>query len=118
MTNRDERWPDVGASITARIDQLLLTKAEVIRLSGVSDKTLKGYMEGQPVRRVDKKRELSRALGWTDDGIDRLLDGEAPDDVVRPGVIAEIEADPLLNETESAILIRHYEQLVGDRRDR
>lgn len=69
----ENRWQAVGQAITHRIDALHRTKAEIIRLSGVSDKTLDGYMAGKPIVRKDKMRDLCAALGWTPDSIDRLL---------------------------------------------
>jgi hypothetical protein len=69
----------VGEAIRRRMrDELLLTKAELIRASGISDKTLAGYLAGKPVRRDDKRRDLCAALGWTPDSIDRVLDGQPP----------------------------------------
>lgn len=71
-------WKRVGGAIQARIADLALSKAEVIRQSGVSDKTLTGYINGNPIKRPDKRRELCLALGWTPDSIDRLLAGNEP----------------------------------------
>lgn len=80
MEDLEERWAAVGRAITARIDDLKLTKNEVIRASGVSYKSLTGYMEGRPVVRADKARGLCEALQWPPDAIDRLLDGKPPVD--------------------------------------
>lgn len=74
MNDHDQRWLRVGQAIEARRKELKLTKAELIRESGVSDKTLTGYLEGQPIVREDKARGLSRALRWPEDAIDQLLD--------------------------------------------
>lgn len=78
------RWAEVGRRIEQRIDELNLTKAEVIRLSGVSDKTLSGYIDGLPIRRRDKKRDLALALGWLPNSIDRILDGGEPEEAWEP----------------------------------
>lgn len=75
---RDTRWEQVGDAVRARITELRLTNAEVQRRSGVSDKTLTGYLNGEPIRRADKARGLCEALGWTPDSIDRILDGDEP----------------------------------------
>lgn len=71
-------WQRVGRAIAQRIATLSLSKAEVIRRSGVSDKTLTGYIDGQPIVRADKRRQLCEALGWTPDSIDALLAGGDP----------------------------------------
>lgn len=81
MTDRDDRWIYVGATIAARMKDLSLTKAEVQRAAGISDKTLNGYISGKPIIRADKKRGLCEALRWSTDSIDRLLEGDEPIDL-------------------------------------
>jgi len=78
MSDPEERWAAVGEAISARIAELQMTKNEVIRASGVSYKSLSGYIEGQPIRRADKARGLCEALRWPPDAIDRILAGEPP----------------------------------------
>lgn len=82
MTNQENRWLQVGAAIRKRIeDELGLSYAEFERRSGVSYKTVQGYMDGQPVRRRDKARALCLALYWTADSVDRLQRGESAVDL-------------------------------------
>lgn len=81
MTPVDEDWRRVGRAIEQRIADRLLSKSEVIQASGVSDKTLNGYIAGEPIKRIDKKRDLAKALGWTPDSIDRIYRGEDPIEV-------------------------------------
>jgi len=78
MADLDERWDLVGAAIAERIRELGMTKAQVTRDASVSDTSLTAYIGGQPIRRVDKRTGLCRALGWSIDSIDRILDGKAP----------------------------------------
>ena len=76
-----EDWRRVGAAIERRIAALGLTKAEVSRLSAVSDVTLNKYIAGQPVSRTDKARGLATALRWTLDSFDRIAAGGEPEEV-------------------------------------
>lgn len=78
MADQPERWKAVGEAIAARMAQLRLTKAELIRRSGVSDKSLAAYLDGAPIRRPDKAWALAGALQWTSDSIDRILAGLDP----------------------------------------
>lgn len=71
-------WQRVGEALTDRFEELLMSKAELIEKSGVSDKTLKAYLAGEPIRRMDKRRDLALALGWTADSINRVLEGGTP----------------------------------------
>lgn len=80
MDDLDQRWVAVGEAIAGRITELQMTKNEVIRASGVSYKSLTGYMEGQPIRRADKARGICEALRWPPDAIERLYRGEPPTD--------------------------------------
>lgn len=83
MNDHPQRWDQVGAAIATRIKKLNMTKAEVIRQSGVSQKTLDGYIAGEPIVRADKRRGLCEALHWTPDSIDAILEGGSPmDDAV------------------------------------
>lgn len=76
MTDRTERWPEVGAAIEARIHELQWTFAEAERETGISYKTIVGYIAGNPIVRKDKRRDLTAGLRWTPDSVERLLRGE------------------------------------------
>jgi transcriptional regulator with XRE-family HTH domain len=114
MPHHDERWQAVGEAITARISHLRMTTQEVIRASGVSFKTLDRYKSGQPIVRVDKARDLARALQWPDDAVARLLAGDDPESLppASSAVIAAIMADPLLDEASRQVLVGAYEQAI------
>jgi len=96
-------WAAVGRRLRSRINDLKLTKAEVSRLSGISPKTLTGYMDGEPIVRRDKERSLCRAVDWSDDSIERLSRGEEPVGV-QPG--------PDLSEVELVALVMDLRQRV------
>lgn len=78
MTDQSERWGAVADAIRSRMKELRVTKAEVIRASKISDKTLDGYLAGRPIKREDKARGLCIALQWSLDSIDRILAGDEP----------------------------------------
>lgn len=85
----------MGDAIAERMRDLRLTKAELIRRSGISDKSLSAYLDGAPIRRDDKKWALLDALGWTGDSIDLIHQGFPPmvatdyDALVRAPSLAE-----------------------------
>jgi hypothetical protein len=56
--------------------ELKLRKAELQRASDVSTETLDAYLAGEARAkfRTDKLRDLSVALGWTPDSVERLLE--------------------------------------------
>lgn len=76
MTN--DGWTRVGRAIAERIDDLGVTKAEVIRRSGVSGTSLDAYISGQPIKRRDKLTGLCAALGWTPGSIEAIANGRTP----------------------------------------
>lgn len=78
MSNQSKRWSVVAAAISARMDELGISRAELQRQANISDKTMARYLDGEPIIRKDKRYDLARALGWTPNSIDRMLDGEAP----------------------------------------
>lgn len=75
----DAAWTKVGQRLQQRIfEELRLSKAEFIRLSGITSKTLDGYLAGRPIIRADKARALCDAVGWTQDSLDRIRRDEEP----------------------------------------
>lgn len=84
MNDQTEEWTRVGAAIRGRIRQMRLSKAELIRASGVSYKTLERYMAGEPIVRRDKERDLLLALRWPPDAFDRIRAGEPPEGIGGP----------------------------------
>lgn len=72
-------WTAVAHHLARRIfDELVWTKAEVVDASGVTIKSLNRYLEGEPITRVDKRRDLGKALWGRPDAIDRIRRGEPP----------------------------------------
>lgn len=62
------------------MEELALSQADVVRLSGLSDPTVRGFMTGR--LRGEPKRpnihKLCKALGWQPSSIDDVLAGGAP----------------------------------------
>lgn len=78
-----EDWASVGRALTRRaFDDLRLTKAELIRRSGISAKTVSRYLAGEPIVRRDKERALCAAVGWSPDSVERILAGGDPVEAV------------------------------------
>jgi hypothetical protein len=96
-----------------------ITRAELVRASGVSGKTIDAYVAGAPIVRADKLRDLSRGLGWTTDSIDRIRAGgepalatqtQAPPDALQDGH-GGTEGWPVWLEAKFSRLERRVEQL-------
>lgn len=99
-------WRRVAAAIEARIADLQLTKAEVIRRSGISQKSLDGYLAGEPIVRADKARGLCDALRWTRGSIDSILMGGEPTELAEPDpeLVARISSlESRADQTEKAV---------------
>jgi transcriptional regulator with XRE-family HTH domain len=101
----DQGWLRVGEAIRQRVVDLALSKAEVIRRSDVSDKTLTGYMRGEPIVRADKRRRLCEALGWSPESIDLILNGGEPE-------LVEPSQDQRLDAVEERLAV--VEAQIGD----
>ena len=78
MTPGGDQWEQVAAAIGARMDSLHLSKADLIRESGITRPTLNEYLAGKQIVSNKKAWALCTALGWTDDSIDRILRGGQP----------------------------------------
>jgi hypothetical protein len=70
-------WRRVAAAIEARRAQIPLSKTELYERS-MSEGTFRKMASGVGVARSENRTLIARALGWTDDSIDRLLRREAP----------------------------------------
>jgi len=78
MTPGAAKWQDVGDEIRRSMESRHMSKADLIRESGVGRATLDKYLAGQPIVSNKKLWSLCAALGWTDDSVDRILRGEEP----------------------------------------
>lgn len=79
MIDTKERWGAVAEAITARMAELALSQADLVRTSGVSDATIRKLMRGEAGNyRPDRLAKVSQALGWGPDGIDRIRAGTQP----------------------------------------
>lgn len=78
MTPGGAKWQDVGDEIRRSMESRHMSKADLIRESGVGRATLDKYLAGQPIVSNKKMWALCAALEWTDDSVDRILRGEEP----------------------------------------
>lgn len=67
-----------GERVKARIVELRTSQAVVVKYSDVSRPTWQKLFAGQPVTYPHKRAQMSLALGWSADSIDRLLAGGEP----------------------------------------
>lgn len=84
-----------------RIDQ-----AGLARAAGISDATVRGFMNGQPrgLPREPTRWAVCDALGWTQDSIDKILAGGEPEEL---DVVTPRASTPLaLSEAGSVELLR------------
>jgi len=82
------------------MDEQHLTKADVLRLSDITRPTLNAYLAGGPIGSNKMAWALCGALGWTDDSIDRILQGGRPERraLANPvtAVLGDFELDELM----------------------
>lgn len=104
-------WQHVAAAIQARMTKRQMILADLVRESGVSDTSLRKYLAGGEIYRAKVKWQIAGALGWPDDAIDRLAQGEDPaalDPDPPMSVPDAIALDPTLNEEGRAIVLAAY----------
>ena len=69
----------VAEAVRARLDELGWTQVELVRQAGVSSFTVQRMVnEEDATFRLEIKRKVSTALGWTPDSLDRIARGDAP----------------------------------------
>lgn len=79
--HRHADWSTARNRILQRMAELRLTPTDVIRASGLSDKHVRTLLNDGPevsVPRESTRWALCDALQWTQDSIDRILNGEEP----------------------------------------
>ena len=74
-----EGWKRVWSAIEARLLKIPMSKADLYRDSLVSPRTFANMRRyGAPLSADHKRVAICRAVGWSDDSIDRLLSGDDP----------------------------------------
>jgi hypothetical protein len=72
-----EGWKRVWSAIEARLLKIPKSKSDFYRDSLVSPRTFANMRRyGAPIPDVHKRVAICRAVGWTDDSVDRLLVGD------------------------------------------
>ena len=72
-----EGWKHVWSAIEARLLKIPMSKADLYRDSAVSSRTFANMRRyGAPISADHKRVAICRAVGWTDDSVDRLLSGD------------------------------------------
>jgi transcriptional regulator with XRE-family HTH domain len=80
MPSHRHDWGAVKDSIRARMNELQWNQADLVRESGYNENSLSYLLRGDPRGQPNEKSrwKLCRALGWTPDSIDRILEGGKP----------------------------------------
>lgn len=78
----DEKTPLVKA-IEDRMDELAIwTRADLVKRSGTSPKTVNKLLSGGRLERADAIGKITQALGWTADSFARIEAGQDPQPLV------------------------------------
>lgn len=76
-------WPRAARFVNGRMDELGMTQMDLVRRSGVSDATVRKVMRGTKMAyRQSSLAEISKALGWPPNTLERLSQGEEPPKMV------------------------------------
>lgn len=79
MNYQPERWAELRAAITTRMAQLGYSKTELDREVGMSAETVRPIRTGTPGNyRASTLAKVSKALGWTPESIEQILEGGEP----------------------------------------
>lgn len=82
LWQRSGPWLRVATLVQERIRDRDLDPDVVAANAGIARSELDALLtQAQPIRRYDKYRDLSRAVGWTGDSISRILTGADPLDM-------------------------------------
>lgn len=81
MPRHRHDWSTVQDRIRERMKVLRIDQAGLARAAGISDATVRGFMNGQPrgIPREPTRWAVCDALGWTQDSIDKILTGGEPE---------------------------------------
>lgn len=80
VTKTRDPWADVGYQLTTRMAELGMTQGDLCDKTGLSRTTVRPFMNGTGKQVRDSTRaQISLAVGWTMDSIDRILQGQQPE---------------------------------------
>lgn len=83
MGDDNEGWQRVATWLDAEIKGRGLSMGQVEKESGVSYKTIRKLLDGEPVSRRDRLGTLARALGFRADAFDAVRRGDEPTALAR-----------------------------------
>lgn len=69
----------LAAAVQRRMDDELISQADVLEHSGMAVETFEKILNGDPIQRLDVYRRLCKAIGWTYRSIGLVLDGGDPE---------------------------------------
>lgn len=93
MNDLEQRWASLAAQVNARMQLRALTPSQLAERAGYSVETIRPVHAGRVASlRPATKAAVARALGWSGDSIDLILNGEAP-------VVVDATDDEQLRET-------------------
>jgi AraC-like DNA-binding protein len=103
--HRRHDWSVVRDRIHVRMAELRLSMVDLARASGLSEKHVRTLLNDgpeQPAPRDQTRWALCDALQWTQDSIDRILDGDEPLESDDSGEVRRLDLlDGRLSEIES-----------------
>lgn len=79
-----EGWQRVAAAIEARAIELGWNLARLQNETRISETTRLAMRKGQPVKQAAKLAVMCKALGWTPDSVQAILDGGEPQLIDQP----------------------------------
>lgn len=109
----------VMTAVAARLDELRMSQADLVRASGVSHPTVRRLQFEGVVPSRPKAAAIAEALGWPPDAFDRIVEGGDPSpgavDVAkaRAAVEAAISTDPNLTPELRSALLTAYRGLIA-----
>jgi hypothetical protein len=70
-------WQAVAEAVRRRLEQLPITKSQVVDRAGTDYRSFNKVVAGEEVTPAVRKK-VARGLGWTPDSLDRIHRGESP----------------------------------------
>ena len=87
-------WADVAKVVNDRMEERGITQRELAERSGVSVATLRKIQGGREQQRTRATlANVSRALGFTDDYLWRVSQGDTPDSTGTDNGLSQVRAD-------------------------
>ena len=104
----EDPWTRVAEALQTRLDQLPESKSQLVQRARIDPRSINKALRGEEIS-PQLRKKISSMLGWMPDGIERILQGDEPEEAQASLPIAPLPS--VLDEPDPAVVGRELLEL-------